>query len=144
MPPPRDSRPPARHRHPFVGLVILLAVAGLAAGAALAWGAGRPRWPAAVAFALAACLPGAVIGWGLARVPAEDPARAVAGALASIGLRILPPLAALGWLSTDGEHLREAGAAGLLVAFYLALWATDLLLHIAARRAGAGDSTGPH
>jgi hypothetical protein len=141
---PRDPSPAAWRRHPLRGLVVLLAVAGLAACLALTLGAGRPRWPAAVAFALAACLPGAVIGWFLARLPARDPARAVAGALASVALRILPPLVALGWLSTAGEHLREAGAAGLLVAFYLVLWATDLLLHIVTGKAGAGDSTAPH
>ena len=46
------------------------------------------------------------------------------------------PLVLLGWLSVDpptspeAQRLREAGARGLLVVFYLTLLATDILLHI--------------
>jgi hypothetical protein len=131
-------------RQPLLGLILLLAVAGLAAGITLALGTGRPRWPAAVAFAMAACLPGAIFGWILARMPVREPAQAVAGGLASVALRMTLPLAALAWLSTGGQGLRDAGAAGLLVAFYLTLWATDLLLHIVDGKAGAGGSRAPH
>jgi hypothetical protein len=139
-----DASRTVPERHVIPGLAVLLTVAALAAGIALVVGPGHPRWPAAVAFALACCLPGAVLGWTLTRLPSPDPARAVAGPLAAVTLRILPPLAALGWLSTGGQGLREAGAAGLLVAFYLTLLATDLLLHVVAREPGAGDSKAPH
>lgn len=141
---PGDARPADRRRLPLSGLAILLGIAILAVVVALVVGAGRPRWPAAVGFAMAACLPGAVLGWVLGRLPTKDPARAVANSLASVTLRILPPLVALGWLSSTGQSLREAGAGGLLVAFYLALLATDLLLHVAGGKAAAGNSNAPH
>jgi len=141
---PDVRRPMPLRRHPLWSLAVLLTVATLAAGIALAAGRGRPRWPAAVAFSLAACLPGAILGWTLTRLPTRDPARAVAGSLAAVTLRILPPLAALGWLSTAGRVLREAGAGGLLVGFYLTLLATDLLLHVVTREPAAGGAKAPH
>lgn len=67
----------------------------------------------------------------LARKPASSPHRAVAGALAAVAVRILPPLAALAFLATDrGEAIRAAGAGPMVVGFYLSLLAADILLHM--------------
>jgi hypothetical protein len=126
------------------GVAMLLAVQAAAASVALLVGNGRPRWDEAVAVAAGICLVGSIGGWLLARKPARDPALAVAGGLAAAGLRLILPLAALVWLQGRGAGLRDAGAGGLLVAFYLTLLATDILLHIMGRsrdRAPGGQTS---
>ena len=126
------------------GAAMLLAVQAAAAAAALAVGNGRPRWAEAVAFAAGICLVGSIGGWLLARKPARDPALAVAGGLAAAALRLFLPLAALVWLQGRGAGLRDAGAGGMLVVFYLTLLATDILLHIMGRgrdRARGGQTS---
>lgn len=117
-------------RGTLLGAVVLTAVLAAAAAVALSVGAGRPRWPEAVAFAAAITAVGGLGGWMAARLPAANAALAVASGLGSTALRILPPLAGLAWLADRGAPLREAGAGGLLVAFYLVLLATAILLHI--------------
>jgi len=51
-----------------------------------------------------------------------------------MALRIFLPLAAMGWLQAGGSGLREAGAGKFLLIFYLAVLATDILLHIMGDR----------
>lgn len=89
---------------------------------------------AAVALAAAATGPGAVAGWLVARFSRRSsPAVAAAGGLASTAFRLLPPLAALAWLSASGGALATAGGGGLLVAFYLTMLGVAVLLHILER-----------
>jgi len=117
-------------RQTLVGAAVLVGVLAAAAGTALVIGAGRPRWTEAVAVAAAVCLVSSLGGWLAARRKPADPALAVAGVLAASALRILVPLGALAWLSAQAAPLREAGADGLIVAFYLPLLATTLVLHM--------------
>jgi hypothetical protein len=110
-------------------------------------GGGRPGLARAVAFAAAASLPGFLAAWVLTRRAAADPGQALAASLAAITLRTLPPLAALAWLSGPRQQAAAAraaegpppvDAAGILVALYLALLVTDVLLHMMSGRAGHG------
>jgi hypothetical protein len=60
-----------------------------------------------------------------------------------VGLRIFPALVALGWLQTPaGSRLREAGAGEMLLAFYLAVLAADVILNIMGS-GGGGSAAGP-
>ena len=128
------------HGHPipastFTGVVIQAAV--LATAGAMAWAAGgdQPGRATAIGFAAGVCLGGVVGGWAAARMPGTTPAARVSAALAVVALRIFPALAALGWLQTPaGGRLREAGAGGMLVAFYLAILAVDVFLNIIGSR----------
>lgn len=123
-------RPPQAGRGTLLGAAILAAVLAAACVLALAVGGDRPRWVEAVFFATAIAGMGAIGGWLVARRPAANPAAAVATALGATVLRIIPPLAGLAWLADRGTPLREAGAGGLLIGFYLVLLATGILLHI--------------
>jgi len=148
-----DRRPPRRERGQgavgsvagsVLGICLLLLVAAAVATVALWAGGDRPGWGSAVGRAAAACLPGSLAAWLITRRPAAEPGHALVASLAAITLRTLPPLAVLAWLTTarhpaapselDGPP--AADAAGVLVAFYLALLATDVLLHIMVSRAG--------
>jgi len=117
-------------RATLIGVAVLAVTLATATGIALTVGSGDPRWPRAVAFASAITAVGSLGGWLAARVPPANPAMALAGGLGATALRIIPPLAGLAWLAGRGAPLREAGAGGLLVGFYLALLATAILLHI--------------
>jgi hypothetical protein len=110
------------------GLLVLGGVLVVAAGVALAVGHGRPGWSRAVAFAATITALGTCGGWLASRWPSASPAAAVGGALAATLLRLLPPLAGLAWLGTGGTDLRQAGAGGLLVVFYLTALATAVFL----------------
>ena len=124
----------------LLGALILFAVLVLLAAAAIAHGGptrqGGPEWLRAVAVVAGVCSVSSLGGWFVARLGAGGPALAVSGSLGGIALRLLLPLLLLGWLSVDpttvpaAGRLREAGAGGLLVVFYLTLLATDILLHI--------------
>jgi hypothetical protein len=59
-------------------------------------------------------------------LPATTPSARVAMGLAASGLRLFPALIALAWLQAGGRDLRDAGAGGLLVAFYLLALAVDV------------------
>ena len=119
----------------FKGMAVQAAVLALAAGIAWTAGADRPGRAEAVGFAAAVCLGGGVAGWAVAQWRGTTPAARVAAALAVVALRIFPALAALGWLQTPaGLRLREAGAGGMLVAFYLAVLAADVILNIIGSR----------
>ncbi len=124
----------------LLGALILCLV--LAAASAMAVlhggpsGRGGPEWNRIVMVIAGVCAASSLGGWFVARLGARDPALAVSGSLGAIALRLVLPLMLLGWLSADpaavsvAGKLREAGAGGLLVVFYLTLLATDILLHI--------------
>ena len=116
------------------GTAVLVTVLAGAAGLALASGGGNPRVGEAIAFAATICLAGGVGGWVVARWPTRNPALGVAKGLAAVAMRIFLPLAALGWLQAGGGGLREAGAGRFVLIFYLALLATDIVLHIMGAR----------
>ena len=120
-------------------LVLLAVLAGLSAVAIFHGGPGGAapgEWPRAVGIVAMVCGASSLGGWFVARLGADDPALAVSGALGAIALRLVLPLCLLGWLSTDpaglapAGRLRNSGAGGLLVLFYLTLLASDILLHI--------------
>ncbi len=136
----------AFRRRTALGAAVLVALlACLVAGARIAWVGQAPadgsggtvaeRTRALVVVATA-CAVASLGGWLLPRLGATDPALAVSRSLAGVALRLLLPLALLGALSAPREAwpeaatLREAGAAGVLVVFYLSLLATDILLNI--------------
>jgi len=142
-PPPEHGR---SGRSPLLpGLLCLLVTAAVAAGCAVAFGPDRPGWPGAIAFAAAATVPGATAAWILAHLRSHDPAPgvAVATSLAGTTLRIMPPLAALAWLSSRTGGQPDPAAAPLLLGFYLALLAADILLHIMVGMSAAGAGRRP-
>lgn len=112
------------------GILVLATVLGVAVLGAMWVGDGSPSRSRAIAFSAGVCGLGALGGWIAARWPKRTPGMAVAGGLAAVALRLLLPLAALSWLQTEGRALRSAGADGLLLVFYLALLATDIVLHM--------------
>lgn len=116
------------------GTAVLAAVLASAAGLAIVTGGETPRTSEAVAFAATICLAGGVGGWIVARWPTTNPASGVAKGLGAVALRIFLPLVAMGWLQAGGGPLREAGADRFVLIFYLALLATDILLHIMGDR----------
>jgi hypothetical protein len=120
----------------WIGAAALVAVVVITATAALLAGEPGPGRVAAIRLAAGVCLFGSLSGWIAGRCARQDPALAVAASLAAICLRIFPPLAALAWIRSAGETWRESGAAEWLLIFYLALLATDILLHIIGSRAG--------
>lgn len=126
---------PDRHRAwTSIGAAALVAVLAAAVAVAIVRADGRPDRVPAILFAAAPCLVGSLGGWLVGRLQPAEPARAVATGLAAIGLRFFPVLATAAWLQSTGGTLREHGAVGWLVRFYLALLATDVLLHIIGPR----------
>ena len=121
---------PAELGWTLFGTAVLAAVLASAAGLAIVAGGETPQTSEAVAFAATICLAGGVGGWIIARWPTSNPASGVANGLGAITLRIFLPLAAMGWLQAGGGWLREAGADRFVLIFYLAMLATDILLHI--------------
>lgn len=112
------------------GVMLLGGVLASAVMVALMLDHGHPAWRNAVILAAAVTGVSSVGGWLASRNRTTTPGGGVATALAGTALRILLPLAALGWLTSRGGPLLEAGCAGLIVAFYLALLATTILLHM--------------
>lgn len=110
------------------GAAVTVAVLATEAGAAWAFG----RDPAAITFAAGVTLLGLVGGWVAANWPANTPWARVTSGLATVALRILPALVALGWLQAGGGTLRDAGAGGLLVLFYLTALAVEITRTIMA------------
>jgi hypothetical protein len=137
---PINARPPttALRRTTRRGAVVLLGVLTAAVLVALAAGDGSPSFHRAVAFTTAVCGGAALAGWIVSRWACRSPATAVAASLAAVLVRLAAPLAALGWLQSGGETLRVAGADRLLVSFYLALLATDIVLNIMWRQKPGG------
>lgn len=135
-----------RRRAAVIGTVVILAVLVTAVAIALAAGDGTPSSRRAVAFTAAVCGGGAVAGWLISRWPCRNPATMVTAGLTAVFFRIATPLVALAWLQTGGQALRAAGADRLLVGFYLALLATDIVLNIlwAEKRVASRTATLPN
>jgi hypothetical protein len=135
-------------RHPIAaatpaGFAIQAAVLAVAAAVARALGGDHPGRNEALGFAAAACVAGLLGGWAAAQWRGATPAARVSATLAAVGLRIFPALAALGWLQTPaGSRLREAGAGEMLLVFYLAVLAADVILNIMGS-GGGGSAAGP-
>ena len=81
---------------------------------------------------LAAAVGGAIaiLGASPPQIRAIALAAGVAGGLAATLMRLFPVLVALGWVVSRNEGVGEGRADILLVFFYLALLATDVLLSI--------------
>ena len=126
---------PAELSWTLIGTAVLAAVLLGAVGLTVAIGGETPRFAEAVACAATVCLAGGIGGWVVARWPTRSPSLTVAKGLGAVSLRIFLPLVALGWLQTPaGRGLRDAGADRLLLVLYLAVLATDILLHIMGSR----------
>lgn len=140
---PRMPRP-ARHRRTIRGAIVLVGVAACVAVAAIGSGDGTPSWQRTVAFTGGLCLTASLAGWIVARWPHRSPALAVAGGLAGVLVRIMPPLAALAWLRGSQTTDRGDAAEFLVLAFYLPLLATDIFLNMMEverpGRTGGGNS----
>lgn len=127
-----------RHRAwTLAGTAALSAVLAVAATIAWATGDGGPGRAKAIGVAAGISLAGSLGGWLAGRCRPAEPARAVSLGLAALGLRIFPALAGLVWIRSAGGELADAGAAEWLLIFYLALLATDVLLHIMGSGRGA-------
>lgn len=128
----------------WIGATALVAVVATIATLALTLGGHGPGRVQAITLAAGICLAGSLGGWLVGQLGPTDPARNVATRLAAVCLRFFPALAALGWLQSGGGRLRESGAAEWLLVFYLALLATDILLHMIGARSGwNGGGAGP-
>ncbi len=125
------NRPGNRSRAP--GLFSAAGVIALAAVTAFFWGWTSPERLRAIAFAAAVSLGGAVGAWFAGLWPATTPAGRVTASLATVALRIFPALVALAWLQAGGAELRAAGAGELLVIFYLAALAVEVIRTIMNR-----------
>lgn len=130
------------HGFGVAGLAIPAAVVAAAALLATATGSGRPGHGRAIAFASTVCLVGAVAGWVVTLRPVTTPMGRVTAALAGVSLRLFPALLALGWLQAGGADLRAAGAAELLVIFYLAMLAGEIVRAIMGSRGSQSRSRG--
>ena len=134
-------------RRLVTGIAGLVATFSGAVAAAAIWIGDRPGFLAALGFAMLFTLPSCLAGWILAQPRARRAARSVARPLAAVAVRILPPLVALSLLTfQQAAPLRAAGAGPMIVGFYLAMLATDILLHIMMGRShtvcpGAAAST---
>jgi hypothetical protein len=120
-------------------LTVAVAIAWLSVG-------GDPEQRQAILFAASVTGFAAVSGWIVTRWSrGRSPATAMAGGLGGTFARLAPMLAALGWLTAQESGLRDAGAAGWLVAFYLPMLATDILLTVLTGTRGrpnGGTGTG--
>jgi hypothetical protein len=141
---PPDGKRAAAIRVTGAGAIALAATAAVVAAAAVVLGRDQPGRIMAVAFAAAVCLPGALAAWIISRKPAANAASGVAGPLTAIASRIMPPLVALAWISSSAGTLRDAGAAPLVVVFYLALLSVDILLHVGTRAPRRHSAKAPH
>lgn len=127
----------------LAGGALLLVVAASVAGWQWAMVRDLPGGREAVAFAIAATLPGALLGWTTARLPFSSAATGAANGLAVILLRVALPLACLAWLTKRPLEPDGFRPAGLLVAAYLALLATDVGLHVCLRKTGLRQAPNP-
>jgi hypothetical protein len=127
----------------LAGGAVLLVVAASVAGWQWAMVRDLTGGREAVAFAIAATLPGALLGWILARLPFSSAAMGAASGLAGILLRLALPLGCLAWLTTRPVEPDAVRPAGLLVAAYLALLATDVGMHVGLRKTGLRHASDP-
>lgn len=145
--PDRTAPDPDRLRRLATGIAGLLAAFSGSVAAAALWIGDRPGFLAALGFAMLFTLPSCLAGWLIAQPRARGRAGSVARPLAAVAVRILPPLVALGLLTAErAAPLLAAGAGPMIVGFYLAMLATDILLHIMMGRSHtvrAGSSATP-
>ncbi|MBU6277544.1 MAG: hypothetical protein KGQ61_12980 [Planctomycetes bacterium] len=123
-----------------------MALAAAAAAVALAqrqFAAGQPGGDAAIGLACAATLPGFLLGWFVSRQPFSTAAMGAAAGLAGILIRMVVPLAAIGWASIRPPDAATVAPAGYVLGAYLALLATDIGLHLALRREPLRPSPSP-
>jgi len=126
-----------------IGVAALVAVLSLITGLALAAFGDDP--PQRRAIALAAVIVGGsgLAGWLVSRQGrGRGAASALASGLGATVVRLGPMLAALAWITAAGGEMREAGAAGWLVAFYLPMLLADIGLTLLARPGGPWDGGG--
>ena len=136
------SRPPGSGRGGFGPAAAVVAVAA-AAGVAWCMDHATPARRQAIVLAAAVCLAGNITAWAVGRQAATTPSGRVTASLAAVGLRLFPALAALGWLQSSGGELRAAGGGELLLVFYLAAVAADLVwIIMGAVRGGRGRGAG--
>ena len=124
----------------IAGIGLFLLALAVAVAVALVVRARDPARVQAVALAAATTGTGAIGGWLVSRWSRGRAAgTAVAGGLGATFVRTMPPLVALAWVTTSEGAARDAGAAGLIVAFYLTLLAVQLFVTIIeARKPGSG------
>lgn len=133
--PDRPVADPDRLRRLATGIAGLLATFSGSVAAAAFWIGDRPGFLVALGFAMLFTLPSCLVGWLIAQPGGGRAAGSVARPLTAVAVRILPPLAALGLLTAErAAPLRAAGAGPMIVGFYLAMLATDILLHIMMNR----------
>lgn len=130
----------------LAGAAALLAVLAVGIAVADAAGDGGPDHRRAISLAAAVAGTGALAGWLVGRMGrGHRAAIAVAASLGAVLVRLLPPLAGLAWITASEGPARRAGAAGLLVSFYLALLAADVVLTVVMDRkhrpSGGADGT---
>lgn len=119
------------------GLCVPAVVIGVAA--TVVWLAG-PQGPGrhrAVLVAAGVCLAGTAAAWFVGLRPATTAAGRAALPLAATALRLAPALALLAWLQTHGADLRAVGTGELLLGFYLAGLAADVIRIIIEQRISA-------
>ncbi len=121
----------------LTGVAALATTLAVAVGIAWASCGGDRDQEKAILFAATITGFASVSGWIVGRWSrGRGPATAMAGGLGSMFVRLAPMLAALGWVTVQATRLRDAGAAGWLVAFYLPLLAADILLTLVAAPRG--------
>lgn len=123
-----------------IGAATLVAVVAGGVTAALAVGDRGPDRVRAILFAGLVCLVAGLGGWFAGRLRPSSPARVVAAALAAVGIRFFPALLAVAWLQSAAGGLAGHGAGEWLLVFYLAVLATDILLHIMGARRDRGTA----
>ena len=123
------------------GVAAILAVAATMGAVAIATGARDPGRVQAIMFAAGISLFAGLGGWLAERARPPSPGLAVAATLGAICIRVFPLLASLAWLRESGGRLYDDGAAGWLLVFYLAILATDVLLHIMWPSDGRGGGS---
>lgn len=117
----------------WTGLGLSVGVLGVAAMICRGIGPDEPQRTAAIAFAAAVCLAGTVGAWLAASRPTDTAIARTVVPLSAMAMRLVPALAALAWLQTAGAAMRAAGAGRLLVIFYLATLAVDVIRTIIGR-----------
>jgi len=127
----------------LAGAMALVASAAAVALAQRQFAAGRPGGDAAIGLACAATMPGFLLGWFVSRRPFSTAAMGAATGLAAILIRVVVPLAAIGWASIRPPSAATVAPAGYVLGAYLSLLATDIGLHLALRRETLPPSPGP-
>ena len=118
-------------RFTVTGCLAILLVQAVLAWYVIARGDGSQQQLMAVVFAATITGTGSLAGWLVARWSRGKSAGiAAAGGLAATGLRLLPPMLALAWLTAAKPPPEKAGAGGLLVGFYLSMLMLAIVLHI--------------